>query len=276
MTDPSGVLARKYILADKLKRYLDLNTDFGQSDEAHLFEPADQSLLVYVSSVNIPACVHDGEPEAVSRAITTAREFGCTIGAHVAYPDPAHRGRKPMDLSPDALRAWLLVQLGAFQALCKAQDASMAHVRPHGALYGALMHDEATARIVAETVYAIDPWLMLVGPAGPLLSRLQEEIGVRISPEVCIGKRYGEDGYPVLDRFEDPLPHQGVMAQARQLILESAMTTVDGSVRPIQYKSIHISPRLENAMPLAEKLVTVLGQAVPHTIAAVGASGWAT
>lgn len=266
--------ARKVLLTHKLKRYIDVNTDYGQSPEKSLFSDEENSLLAYVSSVNIPCCVHDGDPLEVLGYIAKAKLFNCAVGAHIAYPDPVNLGYKEMNISHEELAAWINVQIGAFRALAQVHGLEIEHVRPHGALYGKMINDFETARVVAETLYKINPWTILVGPAGPVLEQVKEKVGIRIAPEMYLGKRYSSEGTLLGARFHENLTPQGVLEQAKQLITDSSITTQDGKTVKVNFNTLHISPKLEVALDVAEKLNTVLGQPVPLAMAAVGASGW--
>lgn len=266
--------ARKVILTQKLKRYIDLNTDYGQSEEKKYFEDPENSLLTYVSSVNIPCCVHDGDPLEMMKHIAKAKEFNCAIGAHIAYPDPVNLGYKEMNMSAEELASWIYVQVGAFRALAQANGLDIEHIRPHGALYGKFINDPETARAVAETLYKINPWYILVGPFGPVLEEVRQKVGIRVAPEVYLGKRYNSEGKLIAHRFHENLTPQGVLDQAKQLITDSALTTQDGKTLKVTFSTMHISPRLEVGVDIAEKLNTVLGQAVSLAVAAVGTSGW--
>jgi 5-oxoprolinase (ATP-hydrolysing) subunit A len=266
--------AKKVILTQRQKRYLDLNTDYGQTRDQACFLDPENSLLGYVSSVNIPCCVHDGVPNAVMEAIKTARTFNCAVGAHVAYPDPANNGYQSLQISNQDLSAWLLVQVGIFRTLCQAVGATMAHVRPHGALYGKLIDDEATALVLAETLYKLDPWLILVGPSGPVLQAVGQKTGLRIAPEVHLGKRYNGQGFPHPQRFNEPMSPMAILDQTRQLLADSSVTSPDGRIVPLSYSTLHFSPQHDNAPALAEKIALMMGQPVSMATAAVGTSGW--
>lgn len=267
-------LARKTILSDSLKRFMDLNTDFGQSRDAQFFENLDESLLKYVSSVNIPCCVHDGEPAGVLQAIRTAKAYNCAVGAHIGYPDPTGTGYEAVNLSPEELKAWVLYQVGGFRALLQLENLDIEHVRPHGALYGKFLTDEATAMAVAEALYQFSPWVILVGPAGPLLETVAKKVGIRTAPEVYLGKRYGTDGALVAQRFPENLSPQAALDQARQLIQENRLVTQEGKTVDVTYRTLHIGPNTPEAMKLAEGVIGLLGQAVPLSVSAVAETGW--
>lgn len=270
---------KKVLLHAGVSRYVDLNMDLGQTRDEGLetLEP----LLAIVTSVNLPCCVHDGHPVKVLQAALQAKKAHCSLGAHIAYPDPVNQGYMAMNLSPDELKAWLLVQFGALKTLLASHKLEIEHVRPHGALYAKLAEDETVAMIVAQTLYAIDPWLILIGPAGPLLDKIEAEVGLRTAPEYLIGKRYtafaseaGAIATPLWSRLHEDLPPQAAMEQARQLLVEQTITTHDGQQASARYKTLHINPRLPNAVTIAQKIQTAIKQPMPLALAAVSASGW--
>lgn len=269
-------LARKVLISGDLERYVDINTDFGQTRDKAFFEKTGYRLLDFVSSVNIPCFVHDGDPREIMDSIETAKGYNCAIGAHIGYPDPENQGYQAMDLSPEELAAWIHVQLGGFQSMCLARGTEMVHVRPHGALYGKLLTDRETTRVVAETIYQINPWLILVGPAGPVLEETGREAGLRVAPEIYLGKRYNRQGRllpeNLLQNFDRSA--QAILDQARQLINNEVMTTRNGSEVPVHFKTFHVSPQLDKVIELSEKLCHMLGQPVCLPIAEAGPSGW--
>src|SRR6478609_3220528 len=162
-------LAKKILISPKVKKFIDLNTDLGQVRDRAFFNKSQYELLNQVTSVSIPCAVHDGDPKEILTMIRKAKEYNCVIGAHIGYPDPARFGYEPMSLDADELAAWVLLQIGAFQALLQSERLDIEHVRPHGALYTAMQDNPETAFTVAKTLYKINPWMVLVGPMGPVL-----------------------------------------------------------------------------------------------------------
>jgi 5-oxoprolinase (ATP-hydrolysing) subunit A len=255
---------RKVVLSQKLNRYIDLNTDFGQTADRAFFEGKERTLLHYVSSVNIPCCVHDNEPLQALKDIKTAKLNNCAVGAHIAYPDPKHYGYQPMDLDLDELYAWVLLQLGAFAALC-----------PHGALYTEFITNEAVALTVAKAIRKYDPWMIMIVPMGPIAGKIEAELGMQIAEELYLGKRISSEGVLILDRLGDNLNPQGVIEQVKQLVTDSSVTTEDGKVIKVNCKTMHLSPKLQGNMMIAERINAMLGHPVSLSLSAAGSSGWA-
>jgi UPF0271 protein len=267
-------LAKKILINNKVKRFIDLNADLGQSRDQAFYAKTDYELLNHVTSVNIPCAVHDGDPKELLAAIRQAKRFNCVIGAHIGYPDPARFGYEAMQLSEEDLAAWIYVQYGAFQTLLRTEGLEIEHIRPHGALYTAFVNQPDIAMTVARALHKMNPWSLLVGPGGPLLERIEKEIGLRTAPEIYLGKRYTGNAELATHRIQEFLPPQGVMDQAKQLIAQSSLTTEDGKITPVQFKTLHISPILPNSIEVAEKIGQLLLQPVSLPLADIGASGW--
>jgi 5-oxoprolinase (ATP-hydrolysing) subunit A len=271
---PSLNLGQKVLMKPKLNKYVDLNTDFGQTRDWEWFEKTQFELLHHVSSVNIPCGVHDAHPRDILRAIRLAKENQCTVGAHLGYPDPQHFGYEKLDLTEADLQAWVWVQLGAFKALLDSEHLTLQHVRPHGAMYARLLEDEAFGLCLARAIHTFDPWLMLVGPMGPVLEKITNEVGLRTAPELYLGKRYRSSGELQLHRFDQDLPGRSVLDQAQQAVQQNKLLSVDGQSVPVSFKTLHLSPVLENSIELAKKLTQILGQVVPLPLVAIGPNQW--
>lgn len=267
-------LAKKVLLSHKVKRFVDLNTDLGQSRDLAFFKKTNYELLNHVTSVSIPCAVHDGDPLDILEAIRQAKRFNCSIGAHIGYPDPARHGYEAMPVSEEALTAWVYVQIGAFQAMVRSEGLDIEHVRPHGALYTAFVNNPEVALTVAKALHKMNNWFVLMGPAGPVLEQVERETGLRTAPEIYLGKRYSPEGKLATNRMQEFLPPQGVMDQARQLIGQSTLTTEDGKTLPVQFKTLHISPAMQQCQDVAERVGQMLIQPVSLPLADIGASGW--
>ena len=157
---------------------IDLNADLGESFGAWRMG-ADDDLLDVVTSANVACGFHAGDPLTMRRTAAAASERGVRVGAHPAYRDLAGFGRRFLDVSPDELAADMLYQLGALDAACRAAGTRVSYVKPHGALYNAIVHHEAQAGAVVEAVAAFDPTLPILGLPGSAVLRAAERAGLR-------------------------------------------------------------------------------------------------
>lgn len=266
--------SRKVILTDKLKHYVDLNTDFGQSQDNDFFNNDGELLLQYTSSVNIPAGVHDCQPYKIKQLIETAKSYHCAVGAHIAFPDPVHYGYQDLELSDDELVAWIQVQIGAFQSLIKAQNLESEHVRPHGALYSLFFNDYERAKLVAETLFKMEQWSLLIAPAGEIATRISKEVGIQIAQEIHVGRRYNSQGQPIQANFHEQMSMTAIKEQVKHLVQENLLTSSDGKKQEVNFKTLHISPKLDGCIDIAQWIYEFLGQPVSVPVSAGMAAGW--
>lgn len=174
-------------------RTIDLNGDLGESyGRWRLME--DEALLASLSSVNLACGFHAGDPSSLRQAVRAAVDHRLAIGAHPSYPDLRGFGRTPMALPPETVRDDVLYQLGALHAICRAEGATLRHVKPHGALYHAVAGDPATAAAVAEAITAFDPGLPLMMVANAATLPLLEDHGIVVLREAFLDRGYGPDG----------------------------------------------------------------------------------
>jgi 5-oxoprolinase (ATP-hydrolysing) subunit A len=125
-------------------------------------------------------------------AVREAIRRGIRIGAHPSYPDRGGFGRRVIEISPEALRAELLAQIGTLDSIARDHGRRVEHVKPHGALYHRATVDEGCARLLAEVVSQFEGAL-LVAPAGsPALSAGWS--GVRTLAEAFADRGYLPDG----------------------------------------------------------------------------------
>ena len=124
--------------------HIDLNSDLGESLGAWRMGD-DEAMLGIVTSANVACGFHAGDAAGILRTLRAAAERGVSVGAHVAYPDLAGFGRRNMDVASADLRADVIYQIGALQGLARVAGTQVRYVKPHGALYNTITHDERQA-----------------------------------------------------------------------------------------------------------------------------------
>ena len=168
--------------------HVDLNADLGEG------APDDAELLTLVTSANIACGGHAGDARLMQATVRAALARGVALGAHPSYVDQEHFGRRELQLDPDDVRAEVLAQIGALDALVRAAGGRLHHVKPHGALYNQAARDPVLAEAIAGAVRAFDPDLALYGLAGSELLRAATRAGLRPVAEVFADRGYRADG----------------------------------------------------------------------------------
>lgn len=229
---------------------IDLNADLAEGCGM------DEALLQRVSSANICCGIHAGGADEILRALHWAKENHVRVGAHPSFPDRENFGRSTMNLPHDVLRAWLVYQLGAVQAMCDLVGIELSYVKPHGALYNQSAKDVHLASVIAQTIKAFNPNLKLMGLSGSLHIQAAQQHGLQTISEVFADRRYLNDGSLVPRTRPDAqvANDEEAVAQVLQMILEGSVTAVDGSRVAVQADSVCLHGDGAHALAFADKI----------------------
>ena len=118
-----------------------LNCDMGES-YGPWEKGADAQVMPLIDWANIACGGHAGDPGTMARTLALAAEHGVKPGAHPGYPDRRNFGRLRLDWPVESLILEIQAQIGALQAVATALGTPLNHVKPHGALYLAMMTDD--------------------------------------------------------------------------------------------------------------------------------------
>ncbi|MBS0598296.1 MAG: LamB/YcsF family protein [Burkholderiaceae bacterium] len=241
---------------------IDLNSDLGESLGAWIMGD-DAAMLDIVTSANVACGFHAGDPAGILATLRAAQARGVVVGAHVAYPDLLGFGRRNMDVASSDLVASVIYQIGALQGLAAAAGTQVRYVKPHGALYNTIAHDERQARDVIAAIRAIDAGLALVALAGSPLVRWAEDTGLRVVAEAFADRAYTPQGTLVSRREAGAVLHDPAVVAARmlRLVREGVVEAVDGSLAPVRADSICVHGDSPGAVAMAAQLRRTLQQA---------------
>lgn len=242
--------------------HIDLNCDLGEGyGPWTLGDPgADDALLSVVTSANVACGFHAGDPSIMAARCATALARGVAVGAHVAYRDLVGFGRRRLDVAPAELAADVTYQVGALQAVARSVGARVGYVKPHGALYNRIVHDEEQAAAVVAGVVAADPALAVVGLPGSAVLRHAREAGLPTVTEAFVDRGYLADGTLV------PRGHAGALVtdpdeaaeRAVRLATEGVVVATDGTVVPVAAASLCVHSDTPGAVPVARAVRAAL------------------
>ncbi|HDJ51302.1 MAG TPA: LamB/YcsF family protein [Thermoprotei archaeon] len=212
-----------------MARKIDLNSDLGESFGRYKLG-MDEEVMKYITSANVACGFHAGDPVVMRRTVRIAKENNVRVGAHPGYPDLMGFGRRYMKLSRDEARNYVLYQIGALYAFLKAEGMNMQHVKPHGALYNALVSDEELAYSVIEGVLDFDKNLIFVALAGSKVVEIAESIGLKVAREAFADRAYRKDGTLVPRSVPGAVIHdrEEVVRRVINIVEEERVRTIDG------------------------------------------------
>ncbi|WP_336323140.1 5-oxoprolinase subunit PxpA [Streptomyces lavendofoliae] len=186
---------------------IDLNADLGEGFGRWRLTD-DEQLLSVVTSANVACGFHAGDAVTMRRVCELAAGRGVRIGAQVSYRDLAGFGRRSMDVPYDELAAEVAYQIGALEVFARAAGARVSYVKPHGALYNRVVHDEGQAQAVVDGVLLTGERLPLLGLPGSRLHEVAEKAGLPVVTEAFADRAYtaggtlvprGEEGAVITD-----------------------------------------------------------------------------
>ena len=241
---------------------IDLNADLGESYGR--WELGDDSaLLELVSSANVACGFHAGDPSVLLRTCEQAAQRGVVVGAQVSYNDLAGFGRRFIDMHPDDLMADVIYQIGAIQGLCAAAGTSVRYVKPHGALYNAVVHHEAQAVAVVEAVRRTNPTLPVLGLPGSILLEAAASVGLQAVSEAFADRGYTAEGTLVPRSEEGALLHypDEVAARVVGLVTTGRLTAADGTEIEVSAESVCVHGDSPGAVAMATAVRSALARA---------------
>jgi UPF0271 protein len=241
---------------------IDLNSDLGEGFGRWSLGD-DDALLGIVTSANVACGFHAGDPSIMRRVCERAVANGVAIGAQVSYPDLAGFGRRFMDIDPGELADAVLYQIGALAALARAAGGDVAYVKPHGALYNAIVTHEAQARGVVAGVARFAQRMPVLGLPTSVFLRIAGEAGLRPFAEAFADRAYEPDGSLVSRAKPGAVIHEpdAVVARATRMGVDGTVEAVDGSVVRVDPVSICVHGDTPGAVELATQIRAALVEA---------------
>ena len=240
-------------------RRIDLNADLGEGFGVWRLGD-DDALLGVVSSANVACGFHAGDPSIMRGVCERAVAGGVAIGAQVSYRDLAGFGRRFLDATPADLAADVLYQLAALDGIARTVGGRVGYVKPHGALYNAVVTHDAQAQAVVDAVAGYDASLAVLGLPGSALLERASRAGLRAVREGFADRGYTAEGTLVSRNrpgalIEDPAL---VAARAVRMATDGVVVAVDGSEVQVDVASVCVHGDTPGAVGLARSVRAAL------------------
>jgi UPF0271 protein len=215
-------------------RSIDLNADLGEGG-SH-----DAELTALASSANIACGGHAGDETTMRNAIEACLVHGTAIGAHPGYEDPAHFGRRPLDLAPAAVEDLVSRQVERIAEIAARAGAEVHHIKPHGALYNQADRDPGLAAAVAAGVRKILPGRGFYVPPSGALAAAGKAAGLVVRAEGFADRRYLENGW-LVPRGECGAVIEDIgsaVAQALEIARDHRVRAISNTLIPLMAKTL--------------------------------------
>lgn len=234
---------------------IDINADVGESSGAFVVGD-DAGLMRVISSANVAAGVHAGDPTVLRETIRLARSLGVAVGAHPGLPDREGFGRRELRLSAREVEDLVLYQVAVVAGVATAEGTRLRHVKLHGALYTMAARDAGLADAVVRAIAAIDPALVVFGPARSALIEAARVVGLTTAAEVFADRACDADGHLVPRSQAGSVltdPHV-VVPRALRMVREGTVVAVDGQIVNVVADTICVHSDTPGCAGLASRM----------------------
>lgn len=240
--------------------FIDLNADLGETTAGNPVAD-DKAMLDMVSSANVATGFHAGDPHSIAGTLKAAAAAGVTVGAHPGYNDPAVFGRRFIDYDAAQLADEVTYQIGALDALARANGTKVSYVKPHGAMYNAIVHHQAQAEAVIAGIKAFGDLPVMLLPGGVAVD-VAEKSGLTVIREAFADRNYNPDGTLVSRREANAVLHDpaDVVARVLEVAESGSITAIDGSVLQVDAQSVCTHGDSPGSVELLRGVVSELGR----------------
>ncbi len=232
------------------KYKVDLNADLGEG------AGYDVELIPLLTSANIACGFHAGKPEMMKEAVKFCKKYDVHVGAHPSFPDTWGFGRREMKCSKEEIVSYILYQLGALDAFCKAEEVKMHHVKPHGAIYNMAWRDMDVASAIVEGIKQYDKSLILFAQPNSFLAKAGEEAGLKVEYEVFADRAYDNDGSLTSRKKDSSVLHdeEQVLERTLKMVIEGKVTTYENEELELEANTICLHGDNPAAIMLAQSI----------------------
>lgn len=241
---------------------IDLNSDLGEGF-GHWALGDDDALLGIVTSANVACGFHASDASIMRRVCERSVEGGVAIGAQVGYRDLPGFGRRFIDIEPAALTQDVIYQVGALEAFARVAGSHVAYVKPHWALYNAIVHHEEQAAAVVRAVVDYDRTLPVLGLPGSAWLRLAGEAGLTVVREAFADRAYTPEGTLVSRRSPGAVLHDPAEIARRCVAMAAGepIEDVEGGALTVRPDSICVHGDTSGAVEIARQVRQALTSA---------------
>lgn len=234
---------------------IDINSDMGESFGAYTIGH-DAGLMASITSANVAAGFHAGDPSVLRGTIRLAKMHGVAVGAHPGFPDLVGFGRREMNVTPAEAEDFILYQIAAVAGVAAAEGVKLQHVKPHGALFNMAVRNAELAGAIARAVAAFDTSLILFGLPGSEILKAGRAAGLRVAAEVFADRAYEPDGSLASRRKPGAVLHDpvAVVARAVRMVNQRTVVAIDGSVVTLDADTICVHGDTPGSDDLAAKI----------------------
>jgi len=228
---------------------LTLNCDMGEAFGIyHLGD--DAAVMPYVTHANVACGFHASDPNVMWRTVRAAKQHNVKVGSHPGLPDREGFGRREMKFSRSETAALVLYQTGALRGFLDAEQMTLSHIKPHGALMGMAMKYNAVAEGIADAALALK--LPVIACTDSEMTRVFDQRGIDYSCEFYADLDYDDEGRQIITMIHEAVAPEDAVAKVMRALREKTASSINGVSVPVAIDSICVHSDTPGALPLAK------------------------
>ena len=222
-----------------MREIVDLNCDMGEGfGQWMLGEAPDEDIMSLISSANIAAGFHAGDPNSMDRVVKLTQTYGVGLGAHPGYNDLQGFGRRYIKASSEELVNDIVYQIGAIREFGRRYGVPLQHIKPHGALYMEAAINEELSQLLIDTLQKTCSNAIIFCMGASKTYEIAKQSGHPVAREFYADRDYSNSGSIVFKRqVVRPNPEE-IAAKCVKACKEGIVSTVEGDEMEIEFESI--------------------------------------
>ena len=234
-----------------------LNCDLGEF-EGEITDSADLEIIPLIDMANVACGFHAGSSRTMDAVARLAAKHGVKIGAHPSFNDRENFGRKHQELSGMEISGIVLQQIDELQRVTQPLGLNVDYVKPHGALYHAMMAEENVFRAILTAIQSrpsLSQLMIFSTPRNGRYAAIAAEYGVSLLYEGFADRAYNENGMLVPRSVEGAVitDLDAVKSQV-DLLKGGKVKAQDGTVLNLSIDTICVHGDTPNALKLIRRI----------------------
>lgn len=241
---------------------IDLNSDMGEGFGAwSIGDDVDRDIMPLISSANIAAGFHAGDPSTMLETLRLAARHGVCVGVHPGFRDLVGFGRRHISASADELVNDALYQLGALRELANLEGLNIHHFKLHGALFMHAARDKDFAEKLTSALAIVAPDLSIYCLANSSIDHAAKNVGLQRVHEFYADRDYDDEGNIVFVRKVKQLDPELVAQKVLRACQNNEVESVNGKIVKVKFESICIHSDTPGAFSLIKTVRAALDKA---------------
>jgi UPF0271 protein len=236
---------------------IDINCDMGESFSLYKMGD-DEGIMPFITEANVACGFHGSDPNHMRTTVELAKKHNVKVGAHFSLPDLAGFGRREMKIDREEMANIVIYQIGALNEFLKIAGVPLAHLKPHGSLYGMAARQEHIAHAICDASEHLN--VPIFGLSGTLHEEIYTARGLEFRAEYFADLDYDDNGNLLITREHPTLDPATVAEKALRAVRDGVVVSVSGVENPVRAETVCIHSDTPNVLEIAQAVKEALSE----------------